>query len=358
MKGKKILSIILLTFIIPLLCSCYDYSELEREILIFTLGIDKVSDGYVVSAETLDASDYGGELNVKPEVITSKGDSIYEALSILDGKFNNKVNLTHCELIIVGEKYAKEDGIYDILNLVYEKNNLRFNTIFTTTYDSSAEEILMSKEGHETFHGFEILEQLSKNKLFSDNSRAYKIINSIENSGIELTLPVIKVAKSEEKKNFYANKIAVFRGDKLAGYIDDKDVNYYSLLMNEKNSIQIKMKEEDNLINAKVSLKKTRTSIKNNRLNIDMDVNAYIESNKKKNTSKEKLKSALENKLKRDLNNFIEETQKRFKLDICGYGYQLNNYKEKKNNQNWNRYYENLNRNIDVHVTLKEDMEE
>ena len=118
------------------------------------------------------------------------------------------------------------------------------------------------------------------------------------------------------------------------------------------------MKEEDNLINAKVSLKKTRTSIKNNRLNIDMDVNAYIESNKKKNTSKEKLKSALENKLKRDLNNFIEETQKRFKLDICGYGYQLNNYKEKKNNQNWNRYYENLNRNIDVHVTLKEDMEE
>ena len=128
--------------------------------------------------------------------------------------------------------------------------------------------------------------------------------------------------------------------------------------MNEKNSIQIKMKEEDNLINAKVSLKKTRTSIKNNRLNIDMDVNAYIESNEKKTTSKEKLKSALENKLETDLSNFIEETQKRFKLDIFGYGYHLNNYKEKKNNKNWNKFYENLNRNIKVHVTLKEDMEE
>ena len=72
MKSKKIISVMLLIFILPLFCSCYDYSELEREILIFTIGIDKVSDGYEISAETLDASDYGGELNVKPEVITSK----------------------------------------------------------------------------------------------------------------------------------------------------------------------------------------------------------------------------------------------------------------------------------------------
>ena len=103
---NKIISVIFLIIMLPLLTSCFDYTELEKEILIFTIGVDKIKTGYEVSAETLQAEDYGGQLSIKPQVITSTGVSIYEALSKLDGKFNNKVNLSHCGLIIVGEEYA------------------------------------------------------------------------------------------------------------------------------------------------------------------------------------------------------------------------------------------------------------
>lgn len=358
MNKRKILSLLFLILIMPLMSSCYDYSEIEREILIFTLGVDKTKTGYEVSAETIDASDYGGQLSVKPEIITSTGNSIFDAISKLDGKFNNKVNLSHCELIIIGEDYAKSDGINDILNLVFEKNNLRFNTILTTTYKSSAKDILNSKSHTETFHGFEIIEQLSKNKLFTNNSRAYRVINTIENKGKEAILPVIKNTEEGEKKNFYANKIAVLKKDKLIGYIEEKDVNFYSFLMNEKNSIQLNLKKNNNTINTKITLNNTKEKIENNTLNINMDVNAYIESIENKNITEKEIENEIKKNITKELISLIDVVQKKFKVDIFGYGYRLNNFKEKSSVEDWNKYFETLKKNVYVNVNLKEDMEE
>ncbi|MGN8913593.1 Ger(x)C family spore germination protein [Anaerofustis butyriciformans] len=354
---NKIISVIFLIIMLPLLTSCFDYTELEREILIFTIGVDKIKTGYEVSAETLQAEDYGGQLSIKPQVITSTGVSIYEALSKLDGKFNNKVNLSHCGLIIVGEEYAREDGINDILNLVFEENNLRFNTTFTTTYNSTAKEILNSSSENGTFHGFEILEQLSKNKLFNDSARAYKVINAIENQGIELTLPVIKRTNENEKKNFYANKIAVFKSDKLLGYIEDKDVNYYSFLLNKKDSIQLKLNNDDSIVNTKISLNKTKDKIENNKLNIKMDINAYIESNDN-NISQKQIEKELEKQITKEIYSFINITQKKFKVDIFGYGFNLNNKKIKNNHSDWNDYFINLSPNVKINVQIKEMTED
>lgn len=354
---NKIIAFILLILSMPIFTACFDYTEIEREILIFSIAVDKTQSGYEVSAETLLSEDYDGQLSIKPQVITSTGDSIYEALSKLDGKFNNKVNLSHCGLIIVGTKYAKEDGLNDILNLVFEENNLRFNTIFTTTYNSSAKEILYSSSKSGTFHGFEIIEQLSKNKLFNDNARAYKVINAIENQGIELTLPVIKNTDEEEKKNFYANKIAVFKNDRLLGYIEDKDVNYYSFLLNKKDSIQLKLNINNYIVNTKVTLDKTKDNISSDSLNINMDVNAYIESNDN-NVSKKEIEKELEKEITNEILSFINITQKKFGVDIFGYGFKLNNRNIKKTHLKWNEYFITLSPKVKINVYMKEMSED
>ena len=50
---NKIISVLFLIISLCIFTSCFDYTELEREILIFTIGIDKTQTGYEVSAERL-----------------------------------------------------------------------------------------------------------------------------------------------------------------------------------------------------------------------------------------------------------------------------------------------------------------
>ena len=354
---NKIISIILLLLCLITLTSCYDYAELEREVLIFSLGIDKNNDDYEISVETLSSNDEGGQVTIKPKIISSRGHSIYEALSKLDGKFNNKVNLSHCTLIIIGDDYAKQEGIKDVLNLVFEENNLRFNTILTTTQNATAKDILLFSEKEQIFHGFEIMEQISKNNLFNDNARAYKIINYIQNKGVEVTLPVVEIAKDNNDKNFYSDKIALFDEYNLKGYIENKYTKYYAFLLNKKDSLEFKLNINNNIVNSKLTLKDIKDEIKNDELNIDITFNAMIESNDN-NVSKKIIKQKLEEEINKEIYSFISNIKNKYKIDIFGYGYKIKNYKLKNSVKDWNEYFANLTLKTSTTINISEFSEE
>lgn len=358
MKNKNILIILIFMVTTLLLTSCYDYSEIEKEVFLFSIGFDKNEENYEVTAETLNSSDYGGSLNIKPETITSTGESIYEALENLNNKFSNKLNLSHLELIIIGDKLLKENGLSNILNLVFSNNKLRYNTLFCTTFKTQAKEILMSKSGHETFHGFEILEQLNESGKFKNNIRAYKILNNLYDSKKEIVLPVIKVSKENEKKNFFTNKLAILEKGKLKGYIEQKDSKYYFMLIGEKDSINFPISHNNKKINLKIKMTETKSNIKNNVLNINMGFDIYIEDSHLKNLNKEQIKEETKRELEKDLYNFISNIQKDYKIDIFGFGNNLINYKERKKYKNWNKYFSSLNKKIKINIYLKDKLED
>lgn len=348
MRIKKILVIICLMFFSTTLYGCYDYSEIENESFVYSLGIDKVNDSYQISAETLNMNDFGTDISAKPKIVLSKGDTLFKAMDNLNNSFYENLNLSHCELIIIGEDMSKS-GINDVLNLVFEKNKLRFNTLLSTTVSGSANE-LMNKNKSDSLSSNEILTTLKDNDVFNKNCRIYNVINTIKNNK-PLILPAINYNEQENNKNFNIEKISVFKDGMLDFMINKEDMTIYSFLTNHKGIYQLHL---NNGLNVKTQLKKTSLNIKNDTLIINMDFKGYLEDNQVKEENN-KIQSKIEEQIQGITKEFLNNLDNKYAyslLENCDNNvyFNIQNKLTKKKLQDYKQ-------KINVKVTLEDNME-
>jgi len=163
---------------------------------------------------------------------------------------------------------------------------------------------------------------------------------------------------------------AIFRNDKLVGFIDGDETKYMLFVQNElKGGVLVEeIKGDDHEITIALEIFKNRTKIKpvinddgNIEMHIKVEVKAAIDElggtkNVIEGDKQKELERMAEETLKKGIENIIKKVQKDFDVDIFGFGIKIRQDcydKWKLIAKNWEVHFKKLKVYVETKVDIK-----
>ena len=371
MIKKLFLFLILLS-----LTGCYDQKELNTIAIMTATEINKSKDEYIVNAQVVNPQSSDKTVNVQAPFIIyeSRGKTIHEAYRQIKLQSSRYLYPNHMEILIINENLAKEDisqimdfflRIPDVrteFNVLIGKNENILN-ITTPIDDISATSIIDTMETNNKYLG------ITNFVTFND------FANMDLNKNLEVILPSIEAInytkKSESISNTESTKInslyklgnlAIFKDNKLQGYLTEDESTTYNIIKNKAKSILINYEcEKNKYMTIEATNIKSDINAKNKEINIKTEMTGNINENmcniklnKIENIKKieKEVKKYVEDKIITSINNI----RKKYNSDIFGfldtiYKQDYNTYQTIK--KNWyTQEYQNIKININATINI------
>ena len=380
---KKCMFVLLILSL--LLTGCWDRRELNELGITLALGIDKVEDEYQVTAQVVVPSEISTKSSTGRSPVTlfqANGETVYEALRKLTKNSPRKIYPGHLRMLVIGEDLA-EEGIGESLELMSRDWEIRSDFYVVVAKDMTAGEVLNVTT---------TLESIPANKMFntletSDTTWAGtnaitldELIASLTSDGKEAVLTGILVTGDQEigtsKQNVESitpaarivyDDVAVFKKDKLVGWLTERESKGYSEIINDvQNTVTSISCPEEGKATIEIIQLDSKMKGKINKGKPEVDVNIKVKGNIGEvecqiNLTEQKsiveLEKITEKKLEETINMTIESVQKQYESDIFGFGEAIHrsNPKEwKKIKEQWrDEGFSELSANVKVDVKLQ-----
>ncbi|TYR81621.1 Ger(x)C family spore germination protein [Priestia megaterium] len=115
----------LLLIMAPLLSSCWSRTELTDLAIVSAIGIDKTEDGqYTITLQIINPGNVAGGLqgggaeNPPVSIYGASGANLVEASRRASSRVSRKLYYAHTNLIVMGEKMVREEGITEIIDAI------------------------------------------------------------------------------------------------------------------------------------------------------------------------------------------------------------------------------------------------
>ncbi|MCI0766609.1 Ger(x)C family spore germination protein [Bacillus sp. TL12] len=390
MKRYFTMLIILLVFLL-FTTGCWNRRELNELAITLALGIDRTMDGqYLVTAQVVNPGEVaitkgGGSGGRSPVVIyQAKGQTIFEAIRKMTKDSPRKIYPSHLRMLVIGESLAKK-GIGKSLDLLSRDWELRSDFYIAVAKGMNAEDVLKVRTP---------VEKIPANKLFNTlkaSSEAWsatsfvtldKLIVDMVSDGKQPVLTGISLhVKADEETAFSKQNIevidtparilfqnlAVFEKDKLVGWLNEKQSKTYNVITNNELSTVVNVscpkggKFVYQVMNSNTEMK---GKIKNGKPEIDLNIRVKgnigevaCDIDLKKTGSIEKLEEIYEKESVEFFKTAIKEVQKKYKIDIFGFGEAIHRADPKtwkKLKKDWNENFENLPVNLHIQGEIEQ----
>lgn len=372
--NKKILIIIIpLLF---LLTGCYDYKELNSISILSATEINKIDDEFIVSAQAVNpqAPDKTSNAQAPFIIYTGRGKTIQEAYRSIANESSKFLYLNHIQILIINEKIAKE-SLDEIVDYFMRSSAIRTEfyvligrddnvlDIITPINDISSASIKESIENNLKYLG--TTSDITFNELVSimldENSEivlpSIKLINdSIEGENIENT------EETKVNTKYELSNLAIFKDDKLIGYLNEEQSKTYNILQNKINNTILTYEcDKDKYMSVEIIDSQSSMDISNKKANIEVklsgNLNEYNCSKSLENKKTiEKIEKEFEQKLTESITKNINEVRTEYNSDIFGfldniYKKDYKTYKTIKNNW-YNSNYQHLELSVKVDLTV------
>ena len=324
---KKLL-ILLITFIL-LLNGSYSYKELTDTNIVLTLGINKSDNKYIVIAQSFDISK-SKDINDKNGISLYKsyGNTIKEALDNMLFSTSKNLYIGHIKALIIHENVFKIDN--NIIDFILNNSELEHNFMIFITKDNIDD--IMNNLSPLSIPGEKIYKNM--NNIVSFDT----FLSNVYTTGIDPVLPVLTINKKLE----LSKELAIFKKDKLVGYID-KDA-YLGLNILNNNTSNITINCNNKYINVDIDNIKSNLIYTNNNLNIYLDLSVIFDESKCDiNTFNNNIRNIIKKTIDEEISNNVDY------LGIEKLIYQ-NNYTFYKNNKR--NIFDNLNVNIYINTNI------
>jgi spore germination protein KC len=378
-KPKKTISLILLFITLCLLlCGCWNYRQLNEISIVMGMAIDKDSnDNYILTFEIMDLSKPSTNSGTKSLFIESSGKTIFEAFRNSKAKVADKLYIGNMEILIISNKIAAEDGILSILDLFLRDGEPRETLKIAISQEKTAKEILQTKgisNGIASMDLKEIIETNQKTISSSIDIEIYKVYSHIKSEGLSLVLPAIHCVKNtdtgieSQEKIAEVNGVAVFKDDKLVGYLSPEETFYYLFIVDKIKggvlTLGLNGCPKPN-ISFEISRSNTkRTHInERNKIKIKLKITTYVYINELTTDSDistpegiKKIQAEAEKALAKDIKNTVKSVQLRFNSDIFGFGniiYKKDYKLWQKINQNWDDMFGEIEIETETKIHVK-----
>lgn len=378
MKFIKKLSLLFAFFLlITSLYGCWDYRELNNLLVVSGAAVDKNEgdDGYTLTLEVFQPNSSGESLN--SEYVQIYGKTIFEAIRNSINNEGKRLYWGHTKIFFISKAIANED-IVPVLDLLDRDDEIRPDVFLVITKTPKAYDIFKTKIPQESI-SFKTEGSLINMKSSGKYTLVdlHEFIEALSLEGMSSVLPAISIKKccEEYKATFTGN--AVFKKNKLVGWLSKDEAIIYNILYNKKFSGLITVKEniqdyikypKEDTINVTFEVLNTKAKIKPKFIddNIVMDIEVEIECNiaeidgykvnfiDKKN--REILKKHAEKDIKNRIEQLIYKSQYLFNSDFLGFSRKIKSKYPKywdKNYANWDKDLSNIKTNINVKYKIK-----
>lgn len=398
---KKVCSFSIIIALLFSLTGCYDATGIEELAYVVALGLDLNDNNQlelsvqVATSENNSSDNSSGNTSQSKSsnVTTIECNTIDSGLSLINSHISKKINLSHCQVILISEKLAK-NGVSSYMDTLLNNSGLRNDcSIIVTKCDvkdylnnvNPTLENLTARFYEYTldsakYSGYTIDITLFEfySKMNSSCSQTYAILgNTIDNSNSQ---------QVEENGNYVAGSIpitdkdlidnigiAVFKDDKLVGELSGLNSICHILVNNELKSCTISIPSpfdpNDNLENYidlnLTSEKKTKCQVDFNNGHPHIIVDVYlIAQGLSMNNNLDSysvsqihdIEASSSDYISKQITNYLYKTSKEFESDICEFGiYALKKYPTIDDwyASNWLDNYKNSTFDVNVHFNLE-----
>ena len=364
--SKKII-IILAIF---LLTGCYDYRELNSIAILTATEINKVNEEYIINAQVVNPQSKD-TVNIQAPFIIyeGRGKTIQEAYRQIILQSSRFLYPNHLQVLIVNEELAKED-IGQIIDFYLRIPHVRteFNIII-----GKSENILNITTPIDDISSISIVDTMKTNNKYLGSTNIItfnEFTNMSIDKNLEIILPSIESVnynkESETTENTEKTKIsslyklsnlAIFKDNKLSGYLTEDESITYNILKNKIQTTLITYEcEKNKYITTEMTKIKSDITTKNKEINIKINMSGNINETMCKTSLKnesniKKIEKELEKHVKKEIEKNINNIRKNYNSDIFGfldliYKTDYSTYKEIKDT-----WYEEQFQNIKINIS-------
>jgi len=382
---KRIL--ILLIVIAPLLTGCWSRHEVNDVAIVLGVALDKAKDRKLRLALQIavpkasggaTVSNQGSDATKSTLIVSAEGATIMEAYRIIQEKTPREIFFAHGRVIIVGEELAR-DGVSSILDFFsrHRQAHLRNYLLFTK---GEAIDILQADPQFESALAEEIREKEKAGVGVRTRVREFwdRMLSEGEEPVAAQVSNLSLVAGRNDRKESGTSKrvpaiigAALFREDRLVGWLNDKETRGVLWIRNELEAggvlaIPIPKEKGGGRIGAKIWKVSTKLKpiFRHDKLKIKIE--AYGEVEIFENASRldlsdptvlNTLQPIFEKDVKARIQLTLDNTQKKMKSDIFGFGQAVYRADPKKwetyYKKKWNTIFPNIEAEIIPHITVQ-----
>lgn len=372
MKKKKLVILIFIIYMCPIiLCGCWNYRKIDTYEIIAGMAVDKniITNKYILTAEIITSQSQGLSSSISSELYRSEGNSVFNAERNMVAKTGLPLFWSAAKVIIISESVAME-GVISVIDWANRDSGLRSDMWMLIAKGNSAAEILEANIKPNQIVSFHLDNCMNESKLLSKfpESKVWSFIDGISSKGKSETVATVKNEFDEETIAPHLSGSAIFKSDKLVGYLDEDETLYMLMIKNKLREGLITLKNvagSDTNITLEIFENRTKlTPLYNNgKVSLIIDIYPVVTIGEvlgTKNFMDEEnlkiLRGEAEKKIEAQIQYLISNLQKDYDSDVLGFG---EIFKEEKP-----RAYENFQKNkegifasikteVNVHLQIK-----
>ena len=335
--------ILLVVIILITLTGCYNYRELNDLAIVSAISVSKVDEEYNVIVQVVKPKKEQDTSNInQPNFITfkSKGETLQEAFRLIVKESPKKIYGAQMQVLLLDESVAKDD-LSDILDFFAREPEVRNEFYVLVSKNDNVLEVLTPLDNISSQNIMESLEANNKYLGYANLVTFNDLLAYYQNERIQIALPSIYLTGNnnvgDEEENIDASKVdtsvvlgplAIFKGNKLIGYLSEEESLAYNIVMdNITNALITNKYDDDKYIVSELIKSKTDLEVdsKNNKINITVKGNAAIKEvnynniNLKDENNVKKIEDDLNKKIEKLVKNSIKNVTKKYNSDIFGF---------------------------------------
>lgn len=334
--SRRLLLAVILVCCCSLLTGCWSYWGLDEMVIVTGLAIDKkpTKDGYHLTIEIVDTKSASND-SVEVQYVETEGATLFAAFRNAKRRLSNKLYGGNMELIVISKELAAEEGVLFLLEEFLRDDEPRETLNIAISLEDTASKVLLSEGIESSVVSYEMNESLEEDNEITSSTRyvpLYKAYSAIKAPGKSLVLPALCLAANRDKQTVETHGIALFRGDKLSGFLTPEKTLYYLFFVNEVKGGVINFgydKSEAGLSSAviKESHVKKRYELENGQLTIKLKVRVVVNITETKSqvdlrmaTERKHLEQQITAVITDRIHALFSEVQQTMGYDIFGFG--------------------------------------
>lgn len=368
---KKIRGSLLVLSMLLMLSGCWDYRGLDEMSIVTGVAIDKKpgGGGYLLSFETVDLTLPVKEHGLKSLIVESEGKTIFDAVRNAKKRITNKLYFGQAQLIIISEEIASSEDFTNIVDWFLRDGECRETICTVISQEKTARDVIIVKGASEAIISHEIFKILNTDPEVTSSTlcfELYEIFNNIKAKGEELALPVFHIVKNDEMLIPEANGMAIFKDDKLVGFLPPDESKFYMFAIDEVKGGVLPMSSsgEKDDFTLEISENKTDTSFEYKdgklKVNLKTKTTVYLDEVEGNEYSVDEgyideLEKVAEKQLEESIRTVIKKVQSEYGSDIFGFGNMI--YKKdlkvwKQLSENWEEHFRSLEVEVDSEIQI------
>lgn len=371
----KIIILTIFVFISCLLFSgCWNYREIEKLSIVAGFAIDKEADtgNYILTVETIDVSGGGSnggggkQQSMQSVVSKSYGKTVFDAVRQFIGRTGKRLYWSHAKIVIIGNEVAKED-IVPAVDWIMRDPEPRTDMWVTISKEKTAGEILEAENNLNPIKSFGLDEMMKNEKSLytSIPTELWQLIQDLGSDSISASAPSIQLTVKDGTKIPEITGTAIFKKNKLIGWLNGDDTKYLAFLKNKMTSSIVPLTNAAGT-NNNVALEvygnetKIKSEYQNEKIKMSVDTKTYVTIGEVQGTKNlieekgaEKVKKDGEKRIENRMKSVVEKLQTEYKSDVVGFGRYLQIQKPsvRKKIKDWDEEFTKI--DVEINVSLK-----